>query len=194
MPLLDSWMPAPDVVTTHSLLVAAPPDVVYAALLSTDFGRHPLVALLMGLRALPAALAVPIATWRRIRSAQRSNSLPLKALLNQDFVLLEEQAPVELVLGLTGRFWTPSGCLIPTDAASFREPPPPGTARAAWSFRLEPSLSGSTRLMTETRVRCADPDTLRQFRRYWRVVAPGSGLIRRAILRQVRDSAERVRG
>jgi hypothetical protein len=41
-------------------------------------------------------------------------------------------------------------------------------------------------LTTETRIRCADAATRRHFRRYWRLVGPGSGLIRHAILGQVR--------
>lgn len=192
MLLLDTWMPDPDVAVAYSIEVAASPPVVYDALLSTDFHRHPLVALLMGLRMLPAAIAAPGATWARIRAARAPSALPLRALLNRDFVLLQEVPGEELVLGLTGRFWAPSGGLAPTDPASFRDSPPPGMARGAWSFRLEPIKHGATRLLTETRVRCSDPRTLKQFQRYWRLVAPGSGLLRWAILRQVRARAERA--
>ena len=112
--------------------------------------------------------------------------------MNADFVLLEEIPPFELVIGLTGRFWTLSGGLVPTDVATFREAPPAGFARAAWNFTVQPLDSGRSRLGTETRVRCADAATTRRFRTYWRVVAPGSGLIRWAILRQVRRRAERA--
>lgn len=190
MTLIDSWMPTADVATLHSVRILAPVEKVYHVLLSTDFGRLPLVALLMGLRTLPAILMAPVTTWRRLLAARRPAALPLRALLNQDFVLLEERAPLELVLGLTGRFWSLSGGLLPTDAASFRHPPPPGTARGAWSFRLEGLPGGATRLVTETRVRCSDDATLRRFRRYWRLVAPGSSLIRRSILYHVRRRAE----
>ena len=189
---LDSWMPAPDVSAAYITTVAAPADQVYEALLATDFGRHPVVALLMGLRALPAFLAAPVASWRRSRVPRAGRTGRLKALLNADFVLLEEIPPFELVIGLTGRFWTLSGGLVPTDAATFREAPPAGFARAAWNFTVQPLDSGRSRLGTETRVRCADAATTRRFRTYWRVVAPGSGLIRWAILRQVRRRAERA--
>ncbi len=190
MALLDSWMPRADVAASYSTRVGAKPARVYEALLATDFSRHPLVALLMGLRAIPAALVAPRATWNRMRRSRRSGPLPLRALLGQDFALLEEQPPVELVLGLTGRFWTLSGGLVPTAPATFREPLPAGLARAAWNFLLEPVGAEETLLRTETRVLCADAATRRQFLRYWRLVAPGSGLIRWAILRQVRHRAE----
>jgi len=188
--LLEAWMPDPSVAAAYRTIVAAPPERVYEALLNTDFGRHPLVALLMGLRTIPAAVVAPRATWRRLRESRRRGPLPLRALLGQDFALLEEQPPIEIVLGLTGRFWTASGCLVPTDPATFRQPPPPGMARAAWNFRLDAVEGGRTRLSTETRVTCSDPATLRKFRMYWRLVAPGSGLIRWAILRRIRRGAE----
>jgi hypothetical protein len=188
---LDSWMPVSDMTAEYATTVAAPIERVYEALLATDFSRHPVVALLMGVRAVPALLADPVAAWRRYRAPRVRRTGRLKALLNADFVLLEEIPPLELVLGLTGRFWTLSGGLVPTDAATFRQPPSPGLARAAWNFRLQPLDGGRTRLSTETRVRCADATTARRFRAYWRIVAPGSGLIRWAILRQVRRRAER---
>jgi hypothetical protein len=41
-------------------------------------------------------------------------------------------------------------------------------------------------------VRCADAATRRAFRRYWLVVRPASGLLRRLMLARVRRAAERV--
>lgn len=192
MSLVDDWMPEPDVASRHSTTVHAGRETVYAHLLGLDFGRIPLVAALMAVRAIPALLSEPRVTWRRMRAEAGAARLPLRALLGADFTLLQEAPPEELVLGLTGRFWTPTGGLVPTARESFRDAPPAGIARATWSFRLDALTPGVTLLHTETRVRCADPATLRNFRRYWRVIAPGSGLIRRAILRAVRRRAERT--
>jgi hypothetical protein len=192
MTLLDHWMPEADVTAAYAITVAAPASRVYDALRRTDFGRHPLIAFLMGLRAIPALLTAPAATWRRLRPPVGTTGAA-GSLLRGAFVLLEDRPPEGLVLGLTGRFWTPTGGLLATDVATFRECPPPGTARAAWEFGLEALPDGRTRLRTETRVRCSDPQTRRRFRRYWRLVAPGSGLIRRAILRRVRQTAEAAR-
>ena len=183
-------MPEADVSATYSTIVAASATAVYDALLDTDFGSHPLVAFLMALRMLPRHVLAPRATWRRVRSAGSRPRLSLRALLNGGFVLLQELPPEELVLGVTGRFWSPSGTLVHTDPATFRDLPPTGLARAAWNFQLEPLAPELTRLSTETRVRCSDPATLRIFRRYWRIVAPGSGLIRWAILRRIKQAAE----
>jgi hypothetical protein len=194
MPLLDSWMPHPDVAAAYTIDIAAPIAVVYEALCSTDFARVPLVVVAMGVRLLPAVLVAPAESLRKWRARRDRPPLPLQVSFGPDFVLLEQQPPVEMVLGLTGRFWTPNGGVLPTDPATFRDLPAPGTAQAAWSFRLESVNSGHTRLITETRVRCADADSLTSFRRYWRIVGWGSGVIRWALLREIRRQAESTVG
>ncbi len=192
MTRLDTWMPDPLVRSSHAIVVAAPIAAVYDALLETEFGRHPLVMLLMGLRTVPALLVAPRQTWRRLREPRLRTSGRLKTVLGSDFALLEEAPPHELVVGLTGRFWTPSGGLVTSSPETFRAAVPPGLARAAWNFHLEAIDANHTRLGTETRVRCGDEATSRHFRRYWRLIAPGSGAIRWAILRRVRQVAERA--
>ena len=188
MPLLDSWMPAYDVAARYVTQIAAPPAHVYATLLSTDFSRSPLVRALMGIRLLPAFFRSPRSTWRRFAGRHRPQRASLRDLEHSDFVLLEEQPPKEIVLGITGRFWALSATTMRILPAQFRDPLPAGLAQAAWNFELTASPTG-TSLSTETRVRCADEVTRRQFLRYWRIVSPGSGLIRHAILNQVRREA-----
>ena len=104
-------------------------------------------------------------------------------------MLLAESPSQELVLGVTGRFWTPSAKLVPSSAATFREPIPPDLARGAWNFRLEPA-GESTRLTTETRVRCADEASRRAFKRYWFIIGGASGFIRKVMLRRIKRTAE----
>lgn len=86
--------------------------------------------------------------------------------------------------------WTPTGGVVRTNVDGFRQLPPAGLAQGVWNFRVEPSGTG-TKLTTETRVRCADAATRRQFLRYWRIMRLGSGLIRRSMLRHIRATAER---
>lgn len=185
-------MPQPLVTSRHAVTVDAPLADTYAALLDTDFSRHPLVVVLMALRALPAFLTAPVATWRKAREARARTAGRLKTILSADFALLEETPPHELVLGLTGRFWTPSGGLVPTRPETFCEPVPPGLARVAWNFHLTPLDGGRTELSTETRVACGDPTTAQRFTWYWRLIKPGSAAIRWAILGQVKRTAERT--
>jgi hypothetical protein len=137
---------------------------------------------------LPALVVAPRRALRTF--AERPREMTLRRFFREGAVL-EDAPPQDLVLGLTGRFWTAVGGLHPTDRATFRELPPSGTARVAWSFRVEPAGEGVTRLTTETRIRCADASARRAFGRYWFAIRPGSGLIRRAILAAVRREAER---
>lgn len=189
---LDAWMPRPLVTSRHAVTVDAPLADTYAALLDTDFSRHPLVVALMAARAVPALVVAPIATWRRAREARARTAGRLKTMLSADFALLEEAPPHELVLGLTGRFWTPSGGLVPSRPETFREPVPAGLARVAWNFHLTALDARRTTLSTETRVACGDPATARRFTWYWRLIKPGSAAIRWAILGLVKRTAERA--
>jgi hypothetical protein len=188
MSLLDSWMPSFDLSARYATQIHAPPERVYAALLATDFSRPLLVRALMGLRLVPAFLLSPRKAWSRFHRGMRGTRASLQSLATSDFQMLAEAPPRELVLGITGRFWTLQATMVRLPQGEFRDPLAPGLAQAVWNFEVLPALQGST-LSTETRIRCADPATLRTFTRYWRVVAPGSGLIRHAILSQVRREA-----
>lgn len=192
---LDDWMPQWDARSVHQVEVMAAPEAVYQALLRTDFGRNRVLRLLMVFRAIPAVLLAPRRAWHRWRRPIPSSVPgPMGQLLAGAFAELEARPPAELILGLTGRFWTPAGDLVPTAPESFREPIPPGLARAAWNFRLEALGPDRTLLTTETRVGCGDEPTRRRFLRYWGIIQPGSGMIRRSLLRQVKSAAEGVAG
>ena len=106
------------------------------------------------------------------------------------FRAVAKRAPQELVIGLLGRFWTLHGGLCAeVTADTFRAGPPSGQALAGWNFSVATRPDGSSELRTETRVWCA-ADAQWKFRLYWLAVRPGSGLIRRAILRAIRRHAE----
>jgi hypothetical protein len=106
------------------------------------------------------------------------------------FLVPLAEAPGDRVLGLVGRPWKPNGQLVPVagadDFAAFDRP---GWVRAAIDFRVAPARGG-TRLETETRIAATDAGARRRFTWYWRVVRPGSALIRRDILRAIRRRAE----
>ena len=182
--LLDDIAPTYDASSRHSLWVGASPVEVYQIARHTDLGRSWLVRGLMGLRAVPAVLAALVRGRRR---GSRTNE---KSVGRLRFTVLEEKPGEEFVLGIMGRFWTPTGNVVTTDPEQFRHPPPAGLAMGIWNFRVTPSGAG-TLLSTETRVRCGDPTTRRRFIRYWRIIRWGSGLIRRSMLQRIRREAEK---
>jgi hypothetical protein len=182
---LDDFLSDYDVNEVHSTRVAAPPEAVLAAARSVTPREVPLLVVLMALRRLPAAIA---------RRSWRASRRPLDAPLLDEFTrggfFVLADRPDELVLGVVGRFWTADGGvrrLAPAEFAVFDEP---GFAKAVVNFHAS-AVPGGSLLTTETRIRATDEAARRSFRRYWRVVMPGSAAIRRAWLRALRKRAER---
>ena len=186
---LDELLPEFDIRASYRIQIVAPPERVYASIWAADFNHWGLMRALVTLRALPAALAAPREAWRRVRAQGGHRPVRLDDLLAGGFTLLGEDPGKELVLGTIGRFWLPRGELRPVSPESFRIVSVPGTAKAAWNFAVHPGAEGRTLLTTETRVLGADPAIRRRFRRYWVVIGPFSGLIRREMLAAIRDTA-----
>lgn len=187
--LIQELMPEPDIVMRHVRGVNAPPERVFAALTTTDFGRSGLIALLFALRAVPALIMAPTDTISKIRKRKANSALTLDRITKDGFGLVAEAPGREIVLGVTGRFWKASAELAPADRERFRLGPPPGQVLAAWNFLVEPAPEQHSRISTETRILAADVDTRLTFKRYWRLVHPGSALIRRSMLAAVAKQA-----
>jgi hypothetical protein len=178
---LDDHLPEYDFNEIHSGRVNAPPADALAAARALTSREVPLARALMALRALPA----------RLRGRRRALDVPiLDAFVRGGFVVLAEH-PDELVLGGVGRFWKPSAEVRPVAAGDFAAFDEPGWAKAAFNFEVRPEPDGTSVLTTETRIQATDAAARRSFGRYWRVIHPGSALIRRAWLREIRRRAER---
>ena len=180
--LIDEFMPEFDVSEYHETSVLAPIETVFAALRTTDLSGSPIIRLLIRLRAL--------STSSKTGGSSGRQKLDLATILKAGFVLLGENHPNEIALGLVGRFWTLSGarCRVrPEEFVAFNQP---GYAKAVWNFSLVEKTAGITRLATETRVSCLDHTSRQRFRVYWALIAPFSGLIRREALRLIRLHSE----
>jgi len=181
---LDEFLPEYDVNEIHSTRVAARPEAVLAAARAVSSREVPLLLALMALRRLPALVA-------RRRSPLKASALDrpvLDEMTRGGFVLLADR-PDEVVLGIVGRFWRADSGVRQTRADEFVTFREPGFAKAVVNFHVR-EAPGGTLLSTETRVRGTDERARRTFRRYWRIVMPGSALIRRAWLRAIRKRAE----
>jgi hypothetical protein len=175
--LLDRWLPEFDVSKRHSIEITAPRERVYEELLRYDFGGSAVTGLLMGLRGYGFRM-------KRARKADHP-SLPEK-LERFGFTLLEERTGEELVFGLIGKFWRLEGGLKHVSADEFTAFREPGFAKAAWNLRVGSGLHlPHCELSTETRVLCLGEGARRKFLRYWSLIEPFSGAIRRSLLRGV---------
>jgi hypothetical protein len=180
--LIDSFAPNPDAVEIHRININASPDVVYRALWTANLGDSLIIKSLLALRSLPEFALHPC------RSLPRDRKITLQTLIDAGFGVLAEQPGKEIVLGVSGKFWRPTGNLSPFNRPDFDKPVPTGLARAVWNFRVE-GVNDRTILSTETRVVCDDISSRRKFRAYWFLVRPFSGLIRRIMLKNVRKAA-----
>lgn len=181
---IESFAPNPDAVETHRIEIAAAPEAVYQALWTTDLGGSPAVKGLLALRSLPELVLYPE------RRQRLNRKITLQTVIQAGFGRLAEEPGREIVLGVAGRFWRPSGNILPFNQEDFVGPVPPGLARAVWNFTVQEGDAGGTILSTETRVVCGDTVSRVKFRAYWFVVRPFSGLIRLIMLRAVRRACE----
>ena len=181
---LDELLPDFDVEETHTRRVGASPAAALAAVRAATPGEMPLVQLLYGLRSAPALLT-------RRRGLRRERGRPLwEQMLQSGFLSLVDEDD-EIVLGYAGQPWKLSGGARPgvSSVVAWEWFAIPGYVKAAMSFRAEPA-DGGTLLTTETRVLATDESSRRRFGRYWRVIRPGSGAIRRSWLRAAAHRAE----
>lgn len=181
---LDEVMPRYDVASAHQIAVNALPERAYDAFLRITPAEMPLARLLFAARSLPGLVC-----GRPVLPAGTSESL-LGQMRRAGFLVLALEPDREIVLGAIGRFWRPTAALRrDIDPASFITFTEPGFARAAMNVLVEPAGWGCT-VRTETRIALPDEQTRRAFRRYWRLIGPGSALVRRDVLRAVKRRAQ----
>lgn len=170
--LIDTFLPEYQFSERHDILINNACPQVYEHLHSLDLHNATVIRWLFRLRGLP------------------SSALTLEGLRKIGFAVLGEIPDLEIVLGLIGRFWTLRGDLQKTDSETFKAFDRPGFAKAVWNFSLHPQSGRGTRLVTETRIQCLDPESRRRFRWYWLVVGPFSGMLREQVLRSLKRQAE----
>ena len=196
---LDEYFPAYQSNEVHSARIHATPARVFEAIKSVTPIEIRFFAFLNRLRN-PRAAGDP----RRHQLLEK----PMCDIMHRaGFVTLKEEDHHELVMGVVGRFWGPASpgktrvlkvkgsptvgssarITTPGDFESFIEP---GYAKAAINFVVEDEGNGWCRLNTETRALGTDPRSRTDFERYWRIIAPGSAVIRRSWLAAIRKRAE----
>jgi hypothetical protein len=162
----------------YRIAVAAPADAVFRAIETYDLRDSATARFLMTLRGY----------GRRVRRPAVPVGL-VASLAGSGFVALGGRPGRELAFGLVGKFWTPSGGLLPVAAADFEAFRGDGYAKAAWNIAVTPVGEGTSILSTETRVLCCGDRARRRFRIYWGTIELFSGAIRMAMLRGIRRKA-----
>lgn len=183
---LDGFAPAYHFNEFHSVRVVGSRERAYRAIKTVTADEILLFRTLTWIRRLgrggPETILKPRAKTPILEVATRTG-----------FVLLADEPDREVVLGtavIVPRGWQPKKDITPDDFKTLREP---GFAIAAMNFLIEDAGSGGCTVTTETRAYATDAATRRRFARYWRVIYPGSALIRRMWLRAVKRQAENPR-
>jgi len=180
---LDLYVPAYQFNEFHSIRVMAPRDRVYQAIKDVTPDEIRLFRTLTWLRRFGRPGPESI--------LNAPEHLPiLEVATRTSFLLLAEERDREIVVGtlvMAPRGWRPKRRPMPEDFKAVREP---GFAIAAMNFLVEDAGPGACIVTTETRIYATDASTRSRFARYWRVIYPGSALIRRMWLRAVKRRAE----
>src|SRR3990172_3678908 len=175
---LDEFAPVYQFSERHVARVEAPPVRVFSAIRSVTADE---ILLFRTLTWIP-----PFLRPRRCGRPGPESILPapeksplLDVATATSFLLLAEEPDREIVIGTL--VLAPSG-FRPRDRPTpdaFKRLSAPGFAKASMNFRVEPDGRGGSNVFTETRVFATDAPSRRRFAAYWRVIYPGSALIRR---------------
>lgn len=178
--LLDRFIPKFDVREYHEVAIDAPAAITYDAARNMDLFESRLVRAIFRGREL---------LMRSAPTAREPQSL-LQETLALGWEVLAEEPGREIVVGAVTRPWEANvrfESVPPEEFAAFVEP---GYVKIAWTLVAQPLGEATSEFRTETRVAITDAYARAQFRRYWAVMAPGIGLIRRQSLGLVRRDAE----
>ncbi len=177
---LDAAMPEYQFFEKHSARVHARPEQVMQAVRESTFGDMKSLNTLLKIRG--AALRAP---------AQGLSELQKKRVLDSftEAGYLSEANDREIVIfGV----WNARENRRPDvhtlqQFVDYREQ---GAVKMAYDFIVQDAGDGWCTITTETRVMALDPATRDGMGRYWRLIVPGSGLLRRQWLDGIRRRAE----
>jgi hypothetical protein len=180
---LDDWMPRWQIRERHIIPIAAPPEKVFAA--------------------IHAVCADDIFLFRTLVAIRRCGQTGPESIMNAPerkpildvatqttFVLLAEEPPREIVIGTIVAAPPPPLAFGRLTPELFQKNLPPGVALATMNFLVTPDDRGGSIVSSETRIYANSQAAARRFAIYWRVIHPGSDIIRRMWLRAIKQRAE----
>lgn len=177
---IDDILPEYHFSETHSTRVHAPPEQVMRAVRQSTFGDMKSLATLLKIRGM--VLRAPF---------QDSNDFQKKRVLDafSEAGYISGGNEREIV---TCGVWNARLNRRPDvntlqELTAYREQ---GAVKMAYAFKVEDAGGGWSTLITETRVVATDDATRRGMGRYWRLIVPGSGLLRRQWLDGIKQRAE----
>jgi len=180
-PLLDQFLPSPEVAEHHQIDIAAPAAVVMATAKEFELMESPVVRAIIAARAL-ALGGEPDSRVHPTRLIEQMESI--------GWVVLAEVPGRQIVVGSVTQPWEAAPVFRSVAPAEFHAFAEPGYVKIAWTLRAEPIDGTHSTFHTETRVSTTSRGARERFKAYWSFVAPGVELIRLAMLKPLRRAAE----
>lgn len=186
-PLLDRFMPEPEVDEYHSFRVHAPAAITFAAAKELDLQASPFVKGIFWLRSVPSLL--------HGEPFRPQGSRPiLEETLAGGWGVLAEESDREIVVGAYTQPWHEDVVFHSLPAEGFAAFDEPGYVKIVWTLGAEPLGEDDSLFVTRTRVQSTDETARRRFRLYWAPMSAGIIMIRYLSLPMVRKDAERRAG
>jgi hypothetical protein len=178
--LLDDIMPEYQFSERHSARIHAKPEQVMQAIRQSTFGDMKSLATLLKIRA--AALRIHDNPGVFLQDKRI-----LDSFLASGYIAGGSEHEIAMFGGANVR--AKRGLEVHTvqEFADYREP---GGVKIAYDFKVEHAGGGWSTISAETRVVALDALTRRGMGRYWRLIVPGSGLLRLQWLDGIKRRAE----
>lgn len=183
---LDEFAPVYQFSEVHSIRVKGPKDRIYRAIKSVTADEIFLFRTLTWIRRFGRS------GGEDILNPPEHQPL-LDVALRKGFILLADQPGREIVIGnvvvAPPGFRPKTKQSMPTPE-QFKAIHQPGFAMATMNFLIEDTSDGHCIVHTETRVYATDVSARHRFTPYWRMIYPGSALIRVMWLRAIKNQAQ----
>lgn len=180
-PLLDRFIPQPDIRERFETIIGAPADLVFDVALRFDMQSLPLVKTIFWLRdkVMGTGPHVP----------RRPQGI-LEETRGLGWGLLCEEPGRHVVCGARCQPWLANVAFTAISPSEFESCAEPGEVKIAWTVEVTELGPALTRLVHETRAQSTDEMARIRFRRYWRWARFGIIMIRLLMLPSIKRTAE----
>jgi len=181
-PLLDRFMPNPDVRERFETTIQAPAAVVMQV--ATDFDMQSIATVKAIIRLREFLLRTRRHTPRRPQGI-------LEETRNLGWGVLDQEPGANVVCGARCQPWQADVEFSALDAEHFAAYSEPDQVKIAWTLEAHEIDKNVTRFAQETRAVATDKAARAKFLRYWRWARFGIISIRLLLIRAIRRQAER---
>jgi hypothetical protein len=167
--LIDKYLSAYHFNEVHSIEVNGFVSGIYQKMLHCDFSNSSLIKFLFSLRGIP----------KKVYSIEN--------LTNIGFIKLDEEAGKEILFGMVTDNAMFNTCQSNVSSKEFLQKSDDTIIKAVINFKLQENSSSQHVISTETRVWCGNRKMKSKFKYYWFFVKPFSQLIRKSMLKQMKQ-------